>query len=316
MSDILDALRKAELQRSAPAVPGISTRQRYLTPRRRSWPYPLLIGSALVLGAVLMGGVAAYLAHERSAPLPVAQVDAKQAVPDGKEPSGERVAQSHQPAPVQTAQAVPVPSALANPSPLTGADPRVVAEAQATPAEGDEGEGGNDNTSPAPESAPPKSPPTAPPTITETELANSAVPVPLPKQNVPRTPPIHSERTAYNHIPSASNPLNRIRPPMAVQVQEFQPKLATPPAAVRKRETSSGPDVPLLTTLSYQFQTMVPKMSVNAQLYSKQPAERFVVINMKRYAEGQQTAEGVTVEAIRQEDIIFSYQGQRFRLSR
>ncbi|HEY0721299.1 MAG TPA: general secretion pathway protein GspB [Gammaproteobacteria bacterium] len=335
MSDILDALRKAELQRSTPAVPGISTRQRYLTTSgRRFWPAPLVIIGALVLGACLAGAGTVYLIHDNESHS-VAQTDAKQA-DAGKAAPEQKSAARPQATPrraLAAAQGTTAPgSQSAPPSPLQPsaaeeAGQKVLTESAATVAEGGDGDRNGDSendTPPAPKSPPPQSPPATPPATTETEVAlNSATPGGSPQKSAPRIAPNHPERTAYNQIPTATNPLNLIRPPVAVEVQEFQPKLPTPHATRKSAGNSdnrdagsSGPDVPLLTTLSYQFQTMVPKMSINAQLYSKQPADRFVVINMKRYAEGQQTTDGVTIEAIRQEDIVFSYQGQRFRLNR
>lgn len=315
MSDILDALRKAELQRSAPPVPGISTRQRYLSAStRRRWPLPLLLIGALVFGASVTGGVA-YLALNTQAHVPAAEASAKPVVPA----KGVVVPPPQTPTP-STAQAV-IPTLQATSPRPTPPGSRVVAD-QPVPATGSgSGEGDEEESTPLPppESAPQQRPPAAPPAISETEVAaNSAAPVQNTQKSAPHPPSAHSERAAYNHVPMASNPLNLIRPPVAVEVQEFQPKLPSSPAARKPRASgaASASNEPLLTTLSYQFQTMVPKMNINAQVYSKQPAERFVVINMKRYIEGQQTVDGVKVEAIRQADIVFSYQGQRFRLDR
>ncbi|HEY0633864.1 MAG TPA: general secretion pathway protein GspB [Gammaproteobacteria bacterium] len=315
MSDILDALRKAELQRSASPVPGISTRQRYRSASaRRHWPSPLLLIGALVLGASVTGGVA-YLALDTQVPVPVAEASAKPVVP-----AKAVVMPPPQTPTPSTAQAVIPPSQANSPRP-TPPGSRVVADPQvtATGSGSEEGEEEESTPLPPPESAPQKRPPAVPPDIAETEVAaNSAAPVQNTQKSVPHPSSAHSERTAYNHVPMASNPLNLIRPPVAVEVQEFQPKLPSSAAARKPRATGAATtsNEPLLTTLSYQFQTMVPKMSINAQVYSKQPAERFVVINMKRYIEGQQTVDGVKVEAIRQADIVFSYQGQRFRLDR
>lgn len=303
MSDILDALRKAELQRSGSAIPGISTRQRYVAAAvRPGWPRLLLLGGGLLLGVVLSGVATLYLADNQAAPAsaPLAAAQATE-----RTPSAPRSA----PAAAAAGQGAR-PSAAPRSQP---AAPTQLADQRAPSEE----EGGADTPPPAPQETPDKHPPATPSASEETAVASArrAMPAAPPPRSAPRPPAAHTARTAYNQVPSPGNALNQIRPPAAVEVQEFAPKTPTPPPAARRSGGNSN-DAPLLTTLSYQYQTMVPKMSINAQVYGRQPADRFVVINMKRYAEGQQTAEGVTIEAIRQEDIVFTYQGQRFRLNR
>jgi len=134
-------------------------------------------------------------------------------------------------------------------------------------------------------------------------------------RGVPRSPAVNAGKSPVAAGASIADALDKIPPPKAVEVQPFRPNdVIRPPAARRNPSSSSEP--PLLTTLSSQFQSMVPKMAINAQVYSEQPQRRFVIINMKRYNEGQNTAEGVNVVSIRQNDIIFAYQGQRFRIGR
>ena len=73
---------------------------------------------------------------------------------------------------------------------------------------------------------------------------------------------------------------------------------------------------PFLQTLSYRFQSTVPDLVINAQVYAASPEGRFVILNMKRYNEGQRTQEGVLVESIGPEALVLEYQGQRFRIRR
>lgn len=73
---------------------------------------------------------------------------------------------------------------------------------------------------------------------------------------------------------------------------------------------------PLLSTLPYRFQRIVPEIVINAQAYADEVEARFVIINMKKYREGQRTEEGLIVEHISKEYLVLSYQGQSFRLQR
>ena len=73
---------------------------------------------------------------------------------------------------------------------------------------------------------------------------------------------------------------------------------------------------PLLSTLPYRFQSTLPKIAINAQAYADEAEARFVIINMKKYREGERTEAGIEVEEIGEEDLVLRYQGQLFRLQR
>lgn len=73
---------------------------------------------------------------------------------------------------------------------------------------------------------------------------------------------------------------------------------------------------PLLRTLPYRFQSTLPKIVINAQSYAEEAEARFVIINMKKYQEGQHTEAGILVESIGEKDLVLSYQGQLFRMER
>ncbi len=73
---------------------------------------------------------------------------------------------------------------------------------------------------------------------------------------------------------------------------------------------------PLLSTLPYRFQSTLPKIVINAQAYAEEAEARFVIINMKKYREGEQTEAGIRVETIGENYLLLSYQGQVFRMQR
>ena len=57
-------------------------------------------------------------------------------------------------------------------------------------------------------------------------------------------------------------------------------------------------------------------MHLDIHVYSSQPAERFVFINMRKYTEGSQLPDGPRLEEITPEGAIFSHNSQRFVLTR
>lgn len=57
-------------------------------------------------------------------------------------------------------------------------------------------------------------------------------------------------------------------------------------------------------------------MHLDIHVYSTTPAERFVFINTRRYAEGAQLTEGPQIEEITPEGVVLNENGQRFLLTR
>ncbi len=57
-------------------------------------------------------------------------------------------------------------------------------------------------------------------------------------------------------------------------------------------------------------------MHIDIHVYSEDPAERFVFINMRKYTQGNKTTEGPVVESINADGVTLSHQGRRFNLPR
>jgi len=55
---------------------------------------------------------------------------------------------------------------------------------------------------------------------------------------------------------------------------------------------------------------------MNVHVYDDNPAKRFVLIDMKRYAEGHALPQGPIIEHITPDGVVLSYKGQRFQLTR
>jgi general secretion pathway protein B len=56
------------------------------------------------------------------------------------------------------------------------------------------------------------------------------------------------------------------------------------------------------------------QLVLNVHVYSEYPADRFVLLNMKKYREGQEIAEGADLEEITREGVILAVPEGRFRL--
>lgn len=85
----------------------------------------------------------------------------------------------------------------------------------------------------------------------------------------------------------------------------------TPAAPV----VASAQPLPLLSQLPFEAQSSIPPVSLNVHVYSHNPAERFVFLNMQKYREGERSREGVLIEEITPDGAILRYGQQRFRLA-
>lgn len=92
---------------------------------------------------------------------------------------------------------------------------------------------------------------------------------------------------------------------------------------------ASIPDGPTLVRPADSYDTATPaqvspypaadaddQLQLNLHVYSRNAEERFVMINMRRYTEGQQLPNGATVEQITPDGVIIYRNGQRYQLNR
>jgi len=83
------------------------------------------------------------------------------------------------------------------------------------------------------------------------------------------------------------------------------------PASMRGPETSSAP---FLSELPFEFQESVPDMTLDVHVYVETPAKRFVLINERRYRQGEHTTEGAIVKAIVPDGVVLRYEDDLFKL--
>ena len=329
MSYVLDALRKVEMERDLSRVPGVASVQPFVAQRRRS-RIPVVL---LVLAALLLGAALAWLWANRdvlTADAPIAATPTEgSSAPRGA--VGARQVE-HAGAASLPARAHPSEPAMARPAASAGEsgaipgispDPRPDAwseswpdsSADSLPARGD----GRGDTGPS-------SPAHAPERL-RVKTAGAAAVEPA-KEGAAQ---VRGAREALRMAMVES-----VLAPAASPGIPVESTIATPPASSpRQHDTPAGADQPLgtqrvaagaedasddappfLRTLPYLFQKTLPELVINAQVYSESAESRFVILNMKRYAEGQRTREGVLVERIETDSLVLQYQGQRFRVRR
>jgi general secretion pathway protein B len=92
----------------------------------------------------------------------------------------------------------------------------------------------------------------------------------------------------------------------------------TNPPTVEARARSVPAEEEMLPTHSSLVAngTSLPDMRLDIHVYSTNPRERFVFVNMRKYVEGQATNEGSTVDRITTDGAILNHHGTRFLLPR
>jgi len=94
------------------------------------------------------------------------------------------------------------------------------------------------------------------------------------------------------------------------------------PTSLPRAESLPPPDpapavtqsVLALQALPMEFRRSVPKLNLDIHVYSTTGRKRFVLINSKRYQEGDRLNEGPLLESITANGAVLSYRGQRFLL--
>jgi hypothetical protein len=349
MSYILRALKKSQQERERGSVPKL-TRVPEPTPRqeRRLWPWWLAGALAVNLAAVagglwwLGGGpepgtvasgeaVAGIVSGpseppaKAAAPAPEPQVAAAPpvsaleppaaAASDAGNSAPPTVAPAAAPPPVPQVAAVPPPSATV-PPPAVVPDPTpppetqvAVATPQAAPAPDPE---------PSPVRAPPVPPATKPaaPVIVETSAGEIS---PAPRSSLEPAPSAAKANDrqrsgaalARATVPPVT-PLPDLPAPVEVKPAVVVPPQGPVPPPAPEPEPDPYADLPLLRQLPYSVQTEIPDLRITVHVYGEDARSRFVVIQHKKYQEGDRLSEDLTLDAIAPGGLVLRYQDTAF----
>lgn len=250
------------------------------------------------------------------------------------------------PAPVATPAPVPPatpPAATAPPAvvpvqpPVATATPPITALAPATPSP-------VAPAVPVPATppavfSPPATPPAAPiaqPTPTRKGSSSKAARAqPAAPPPVAAAPPAETTRPTYAPPRQARAPARAMTPPRYARPDsEFDEAdleleregemmadagrgrhAAEPEVAIRQRPVIRG-GTPDLRELPLDFQERVPPMKISMFAYSKNPAERFVIIDMRKYRPGDRLPGGILLLSIQAENLLLELDGQKFLVPR
>lgn len=108
---------------------------------------------------------------------------------------------------------------------------------------------------------------------------------------------------------SARNTGSSVTSNSPVAANANQPVIRPPVAA--------HPDyLPSLSELLFDKRIAVSPLHIDVHVYNEVPQRRFVLINSRKYKEGERLTEGPLLEEIRRDGLVMYYRGQRFLVPR
>jgi general secretion pathway protein B len=116
----------------------------------------------------------------------------------------------------------------------------------------------------------------------------------------------------------ATAPVNDPAKPVSEPVQPTIKSKIKPLPDIQLVEKVAKPEnsVPLLKELPFEFRRNVPNLNINVFVYAEDPAERFILVDMKKYTSGQQITGGMTLKEILSDSLVVSYKNKTFRIKR
>jgi len=282
MSYILEALKKAQAERQigstptihAPTLAGVPAGQG--TRGRRA---PVIV--AMVLMAAAIAGLATMLVRQQPA-------------------AGQPPVDVQQPASVAPVAAAPVVGPTA-----TGSS--------ATPAAPASGPAGDAHSAPAaPAVAAVSAAPAAP--------AEAVTPVQAPARAGQQTASQRAADARVAAAPSAAHAAETPQLPAQKQAAHAArgpdvtqaPPVAAPPQA--PAPAPSEEQVQSLRELPEPIQRAIPQITLGGYMYSKNPADRLLLIDKVLRREGEEVAPGLILDKLQPKQAIFSFRGYRYRV--
>lgn len=121
----------------------------------------------------------------------------------------------------------------------------------------------------------------------------------------PAAMPTHDESSAAPSRQAARSP-----------EAELPPLKSAEPNVGQSNETENDAyaSLPMRRSLSYAIQTKLPDLSILVHVYGEEPRDRFVIIQNRKYREGDELADDLALEAITPSGAVLRYKDTAFRI--
>lgn len=161
---------------------------------------------------------------------------------------------------------------------------------------------------------------------------DAALASPAPRQSTPARQPVPAERAQPSLVaqdasraPAAGvamvpqTPFPTQDEPLRSGPAERSPARTDKRIPVASQQPAAQPDPPAQLPVWPQIPANLlaqlgAGLRLDVHVFASQPGERFVLINLKKYHQGQQLQEGPRLDEITSDGVILSFRGERFRL--
>ena len=143
------------------------------------------------------------------------------------------------------------------------------------------------------------------------------------EQSAPMDPPIKPLARPERKV--ITKPRQAL-PPVVERPQARKPPAVVAPTAIADGGSvvpavtvpaqSSGSEIPEWSELSLEFRGGYNQPRLDVHVYDEEPSRRFILVDLKRYVEGDTLKDGARLEKIMPGSIQLYHQGTRFRIDR
>jgi len=144
----------------------------------------------------------------------------------------------------------------------------------------------------------------------DSDIGVAETPATRPRLAIPKQPQDPPSRRLSAEIPVA-DPV-ALAPAESAKAAELAPSRTSPPVS----DSDVYKNLPSLLELTLAGSINLPPLHLDIHVYSEQPAERFVFVNMNKYREGDTLSEGPVVDAITDAGVVLVHQRRSFILTR
>jgi general secretion pathway protein B len=126
--------------------------------------------------------------------------------------------------------------------------------------------------------------------------------------------PVATKPAAFSDIVAEArkNRLPEDRP----TTTEPQRQGPAPSAALPQSRVTMSEQLATINELRAEGSLQLPELHLDIHVFSENPAERFIFINMAKYKEGDALGEGPVVREIRTDGVVLDHRGTRFLMPR
>ena len=139
--------------------------------------------------------------------------------------------------------------------------------------------------------------------------------VPVPRAPVDTMLPA-TKRPKVPVRPPVPRPPVKQAPPKVSPLQEPVQAPVAAPVRPTPQVTADEFDLPEWRELAMEFRGRFSLPRIDVHVYAEDPARRFVMVDLKKYREGDTLENGALLEKIHPGSIQLNYQGTRFRVER